>query len=191
MESISKFKKNLGSRGITLIALVITIIVLLILAGVSIATLTGENSILAKANVAKERTIHETVKEAILLKYTEYIQELSINNKQQKQKPTSRMAVVEPISIKSFVEFLQEEKYVDEKLVINIERLVGNKLSLGNGTGTTDVYKIEQLEENEKWILKLKYMDEKAVEKILWEETLDVKSIIEGGDGDRDTDIAP
>ena len=43
-------------RGITLIALVITIIVLLILAGVSIATLTGENGILTKANKAKEET---------------------------------------------------------------------------------------------------------------------------------------
>ena len=39
-------------KGITLIALVITIIVLLILAGISIATLTGENGILKKATVA-------------------------------------------------------------------------------------------------------------------------------------------
>lgn len=39
--------------GITLIALVITIIVLLILAGISIATLTGQNGILTKANKAK------------------------------------------------------------------------------------------------------------------------------------------
>ena len=46
-------KKN-GIKGITLIALVITIIVLLILAGVSIATLIGENSLLVKANNAKE-----------------------------------------------------------------------------------------------------------------------------------------
>ncbi len=44
-----------GSKGITLIALVITIIVLLILAAVSIATLTGDNGILAKAQTAKER----------------------------------------------------------------------------------------------------------------------------------------
>ena len=43
-------------KGITLIALVITIIVLLILAAVSIATLTGENGILTKANKAKEET---------------------------------------------------------------------------------------------------------------------------------------
>ncbi len=37
------------TKGITLIALVITIIVLLILVGVSIATLTGENGILNKS----------------------------------------------------------------------------------------------------------------------------------------------
>ena len=44
------------NSGITLIALVITIIVLLILAGVSIATLTGENGILTRANDAKTST---------------------------------------------------------------------------------------------------------------------------------------
>ena len=41
-------------RGITLIALVITIIVLLILAGVTIATLTGDNGLLQKATSAKQ-----------------------------------------------------------------------------------------------------------------------------------------
>ena len=44
-----------ANKGITLIALVITIIVLLILAGVSIATLTGDNGILTKAQTAKEK----------------------------------------------------------------------------------------------------------------------------------------
>ena len=45
-----------SQKGITLIALVITIIVLLILAGVSIAMLTGQNGILTRANDAKEDT---------------------------------------------------------------------------------------------------------------------------------------
>ena len=44
-------KENLKKvKGITLIALVITIIVLLILAGVSIATLAGDNGILKRGN---------------------------------------------------------------------------------------------------------------------------------------------
>ena len=42
-----------GKNGITLIALVITIIVLLILAGVTIATLTGENGILTRVQSTK------------------------------------------------------------------------------------------------------------------------------------------
>jgi len=45
-----------NQKGITLIALVITIIVLLILAGVSIAMLTGENGILTQANSSKTET---------------------------------------------------------------------------------------------------------------------------------------
>ena len=51
---LSKIKKDM--KGITLIALVITIIVLLILAGVSIAMLTGQNGILSQANTAKTQT---------------------------------------------------------------------------------------------------------------------------------------
>jgi len=44
------------NKGITLIALVVTIIVLLILAGISIAMLTGHNGILNRAAKAKEKT---------------------------------------------------------------------------------------------------------------------------------------
>ena len=51
--------------GITLIALVITIIVLLILAGVSIATLTGNNGILTQANQAKENNNSAAAKERV------------------------------------------------------------------------------------------------------------------------------
>ena len=48
--------KNLkNENAITLIALVITIIVLLILAGVSMAMLTGDNGTLIRANEAKEK----------------------------------------------------------------------------------------------------------------------------------------
>ena len=55
--------KNKTNSGITLIALVITIIVLLILAGVTIATLMGDNGILTKANEADIETRAATVEE--------------------------------------------------------------------------------------------------------------------------------
>ena len=54
-------------RGITLIALVITVIVLLILAGVTIAMVVGDNGILTQAKKSKEQTNKATIKESIEL----------------------------------------------------------------------------------------------------------------------------
>ena len=59
-----KFRKN---KGITLIALVITIIVLLILAGASIAMLTGQNGILKRTAQAKEETFDKQEEELVRL----------------------------------------------------------------------------------------------------------------------------
>lgn len=56
-----------NEKGITLIALVITIIVLLILAGVSIAMLTGENGILNRANQSGAETKLSEAKEQVSL----------------------------------------------------------------------------------------------------------------------------
>ena len=58
-------KKN--ARGITLIALVITIIVLLILAGITINALSGENGILKRATQAKSKTGRSNALEQINL----------------------------------------------------------------------------------------------------------------------------
>ena len=58
-----------SAKGITLIALVITIIVLLILAGVSIAMLTGQNGILTQAQNASKQTDIGKEKEQIALAY--------------------------------------------------------------------------------------------------------------------------
>ena len=62
--------KRTKQKGITLIALVITVIVLLILAGVSIATLTGENGILTRANDARTNTEVAEEKEKVELSAT-------------------------------------------------------------------------------------------------------------------------
>jgi len=62
---MEKILKN--NKGITLIALVITIIVLLILAGISIATLTGNNGLLNKTTSAKEENEKAEYKESLEL----------------------------------------------------------------------------------------------------------------------------
>ena len=56
-----------NQKGITLIALVITIIVLLILAGVSIAMLSGENGLLTKAQTVKTDSAAGNLEEATKL----------------------------------------------------------------------------------------------------------------------------
>ena len=65
--SLKELKNS--AKGITLIALVITIIVLLILAAVSIATLTGQNGILSRADESKTQTEIGEEEEAIKLAY--------------------------------------------------------------------------------------------------------------------------
>lgn len=56
-----------NQKGITLIALVVTIIVLLILAGISIAMLTGDNGIITRTNQSKMSQIEGQVKEEVKL----------------------------------------------------------------------------------------------------------------------------
>ena len=60
---MKKIKKD--EIGITIIALVITIIVLLILAGITIAMLTGDNGILTKATESSETSEREKTRERI------------------------------------------------------------------------------------------------------------------------------
>ena len=54
-----------NQKGITLIALVITIIVLLILAGVSIAMLTGPNGLLTRAEEGQISSVEGRVRDAV------------------------------------------------------------------------------------------------------------------------------
>ena len=156
-------------KGITLIALVITIIVLLILAGVSIAMLTGQNGILSQANNAKVEQSHGAVKDSMSLAYNEY--QIEINTAS-----TEKIASTTKVEIKgeeenylansdTFMDFLLTKGYITDKTSgkINVENLTGAKQALGNGTGETDIYKVE--EENGTYIVNY-YNDEGTPEEI-------------------------
>lgn len=58
-------------KGITLIALIVTIIILLILAGITIATLTGNNGLLNRSKSSRNKYEQEKAKEQLLLVLTE------------------------------------------------------------------------------------------------------------------------
>lgn len=66
-----KNERNLRQSGITLVALVITIIILLILAGIAISTLVGENGLVTKTKLAQEEYQKSQAKEELQLKITE------------------------------------------------------------------------------------------------------------------------
>ena len=61
-----------NTRGITLIALVVTIIVLLILAGVSLNAIVGDNGIITNAQRAKEKHIYASEREFLEQKIVYY-----------------------------------------------------------------------------------------------------------------------
>ena len=120
-------------KGITLIALVITIIVLLILAGVSIAMLTGQNGILTQANNAKVEQSHGAVREGIALAYNEY--QIEINTAS-----NTKLASTETVQIQgkeekalasysSFLDFLNSKGYIKEGTtdVLDVEALTGSR----------------------------------------------------------------
>ena len=178
-------------KGITLIALVITIIVLLILAGVSIAMLTGQNGILTQANNAKVQQSHGSVREGIELAYNEYQIEINTSS-------NTKLASREIVTIKgeeekalannysSFLDFLSQKGYIDSTTgIIDVEALTGSSQALGNGSGTSDVYMLEEVDDT----CVLKYYDEQGNDEELWsvsisgEELESKKSLILGYEG--------
>ena len=68
-KNIKKILKK-DNKGITLVALVITIIILLVLAGISISSLIG-NGLFGRAQYSKERTRGATVKERVTMTASE------------------------------------------------------------------------------------------------------------------------
>lgn len=68
------------NRGITLIALIVTIIVLLILAGITVATLTGDNGIITKTGDAVTQTNQAQLEDEVDLAYLDYLKQLKETN---------------------------------------------------------------------------------------------------------------
>ena len=135
-----KLKKSKTS-GITLIALVVTIIVLLILAGISIQMLSGNNGILQRAGEAKDETIHAQVNEQMQMDNYNYV--IAHNTGE---------------TTSTLIEYLQSKNIIADEVQegawkINIENLLGSKQALGNGNyvenENNDVYVLEKDESNE------------------------------------------
>ena len=127
-KAISKLKKQV--KGITLIALVVTIIVLLILAGVAISLSIGNNGIFTRAQDAAVRHENASVYEQLQFVIADYQMDDIENNRESE-----------------IMSKLKLDGYVNEDNILNIERLMGRRLNTGNGSlEDGDVYVLEQRE---------------------------------------------
>ena len=105
-------KTKSSMKGITLIALVITVIVLLILAGVTIATLTGQNGILTRTN--KARTETEKAKEDELRRLTALEAATNLENQIYKDKNEDTVTIPAGFAISQ----VEGENTIKDGLVI-------------------------------------------------------------------------
>ena len=129
--------KNKNEMGITLIALVITVIVLLILAGVTISALSGDNGILNNASLAKVSTEFAKYKEELeLYKTTKLIEDIDFNpdtlTAGQKSINYEGIGEEKEGNIKTVIKDL-EDRYIEKFIIIN------GKLYLMQIQGTSDV----------------------------------------------------
>ena len=136
-KEITTKKIKRGVKGITLIALVVTIIVLLILAGVSIAMLTGQNGILTQAQRAKEETEQATVEEQKGL--TQMEANINLENTEYVDSKGKKAIIPAGFAVSS----IEEERNIDTGLVvidkngnefvwIPVENVVANDTSEAN-----------------------------------------------------------
>ncbi len=147
-------KVNQGKYGITLIALVVTIVILIILAVISINSVFGEDGLIASAERGSIEHTHAMVWEAMEMEYSNYwIDKVMLGG--------------------NLITYLQGEDkgIIGQELkgagyVINVEKLLGNRMSLGNGTdGINDVYKLEPLQTEEN----IKLADEIAISESIYQ----------------------
>ena len=168
------------NSGVTLIALIITIIVLLILAGVTIAMVVGDNGVLNRAADAATETEQASIKEAMDLAYSDY--QLEFVNMYLEEGNSTRVASLSVVEVDRYAEavsgtpnplssfgnyLIYEKECMDVNGVINVEKLVGSELSTGKGSAEegTDIYVLEETES--KCILT--YYDDNSNSEEIWQ----------------------
>lgn len=130
-------KQNHKENGITLIALVITIIVLLILAGISIAILMGENGILKKATEAEDKTekakVIEEIQLAIMeiqIEEKEKLNEVTLETLAQGQLENKLEGITSILNENEIMgEYKGYEYKIDENFKVTVEKIQGLKLN--------------------------------------------------------------
>ena len=134
--------------------------------------LTGNNGILTQGKKAKEEQAHAAVKEGIMLLYNEYRTKQEVNSS--KVQEETKVASTELVKIAenegaegttenlgTFKDFIQSKNIINANGIVNVRNLLGQTLSLGNGTSkeSGDVYVFEE----QKGIYKISYYTSETV----------------------------
>lgn len=127
--------KQRNQRGITLMALVITIIVLLILAGITITLLMGDNGVLNRASVARIKTEQGLILEQLRIEM--YGKKIDVENKQNE---------IDYLKDKQIVESIVDtdtQTITDVLTYGYIEKITNNTLTGKGDLASGDIYYIE------------------------------------------------
>lgn len=113
MKKLKEKKSLRNEKGITLIALIITIIVLLILAAISVGMLRTDNSILKQSRNAKAKTNEGQVRENV---------QLALYN------VVGQAALAETDDLSSYMEKAIEEYYSEEAVSVSVNKTAEDKI---------------------------------------------------------------
>ncbi|MCI9038985.1 MAG: hypothetical protein HFJ29_03820 [Clostridia bacterium] len=119
---IHKRSDKISTSGITLVALVVTIVVLLILAGITISYIMGDNSVFKKASDAKVQTEIGKIEEGAQLIYSDKLVE------------TASSDLGTKVETSQIIEQLRTEGYSIEQKAVSADDITGISLDKENIT---------------------------------------------------------
>lgn len=112
-KNFEKIKKN--TKGITLVALVVTIIILLLLAGITISALTANNGLINKTKISKVKTEYTSAKEKVQIEImAAQTQNYSEQNESIILTITKHMIDIQDISVNKI--YFSKTSQIDEEL---------------------------------------------------------------------------
>lgn len=114
-------------NGITLIALVVTIVLLLIIAGIGLNTVFGDEGIFTKARIADFKNELGIVSDAVKLELIQFKTIKLADHLEQ-----------------SPIDYLKEKNYIDANNIVQVKNITATELKIGNGTlETGDIFQID------------------------------------------------
>ena len=132
-----------STKAITLVALVITIIILLILAGIAIATLGGENGLFARVKQAKKAHVQSEMQEQLTLA----LNELQVDKKGNASLDDVTQEWISSVISSDYNPIIKEDASLNGKLVVMNKSNITGKFLIGQNLEiSSSEYNLSSLE---------------------------------------------